>query len=162
MIQEEQLNKRKICLGLIALSACYLTILGQQDLVEKATGYYPVTFFELMNDPGKFDGRNIEVFGYLDDPYDDAVLFPLKDYAEYGQIWYGLAVVYKKDVKIMSEKTPENKLRKALKKVGWKYVAIRGKFVNKRHGLIGSLFGAIHVDEVIVPPRYIEGKKAKK
>mgnify|MGYP000887943535 CR=1 FL=1 len=127
---------------------------AQQEIVEKATGFYPVTFFELMQDPARFDGRKIEVFGYLGNPWDDAILFALEDYAKYGQVWYGLAVVYNKDVKIMSKQVTGDELKRLLKKNGWKYVVLRGQFVNKRHGLTGALFGALHVEELLVPKRF--------
>jgi len=147
---------------LIVLSFASVPTFSLEDgrkIIEKSTGYCPVSFFDLMLNPEKFDGRKVEVFGYLHVKFEDCTLYALRDYADYIVELNGLLVSFKDDVKIISKKPLKKDRRDPLKELDCMYVELKGKFVNKRFGQFNYLFGAIHVDEVSVAWRYYDGKK---
>jgi hypothetical protein len=143
----------------LVLSGSAISQEDGRDIVVKGTGYYPVSFFELMHDPAKFDGRKVEVFGYLHVQFEDCTLYALRDFADYGIELNGILVSFKDDVKIISKKPLGKDTAQSLEKLNGSYLLLRGKFVNRRYGQFGYLFGALHVDEVLIPKRFFDGKR---
>jgi hypothetical protein len=111
------------------IAICLLLLGGVASYAQKEPSQ--VTLLRLLANPEKYDGKEVQVIGYLHLEFEGNGLYLHKE--DYDHSILGNM--------IWVDATPD--MQKAIKEINDKYVIIRGVFDAKRHGHMGLFSGTM-------------------
>ena len=110
------------------IGICLLLLTGIPSRAQTEPGR--VTLLQLLANPEKYDGKEIQIIGYLHLEFEGNGLYLHKedyDHSIGNMIWV--------------DATPD--MKKAIKEINDKFVIIRGVFDAKHHGHLGLFLGTL-------------------
>lgn len=100
-----------------------------------------VSLVQLLATPERYNGKTVQVTGYLHLQFEDTALYFSKEDAQYGSnaLWVGFA----NDVKLETDGNPSRRKRLKLSSFDCRHVLVQGVFDSSVRGHLGSFPGGV-------------------
>ena len=112
---------------------------------------------QLLAHPEKYNGKLVDVSGYLHVRYEDAAIYFSKTDADFLTTQQAFWTDYREDVKLQLQ---SRKQHVTLPDFDCRYVSVRGIFDSRSHGHMGMFPGTIRDISILTEEkRYYDGKR---